>query len=186
MLSVCVFFPFILDKFVGCTSRGHTGGSSHRIFYQPSFCGACLHFSREKNSAVPFPRRPRSRILCTDDLIVLHSLGILILIYFFSEEKSQLSGFELTSQGVRRLRGYQLSYRGDLHWVSSRHYAVNPIHMLLPSRNPIKCHEDLCLRDLCSHLNGVTFPPLSGGCSAGLDTIRFFFKILFVKTALHR
>ena len=28
---VCVFFPFILDvKFVGCTSRGHTG-RSHRI-----------------------------------------------------------------------------------------------------------------------------------------------------------
>ena len=28
----CVFFPFILDiKFVGRTSRGHTGGRSHRI-----------------------------------------------------------------------------------------------------------------------------------------------------------
>ena len=28
---VCVFFPFILDiKFVGRTSRGHTGGRSHR------------------------------------------------------------------------------------------------------------------------------------------------------------
>ena len=27
----CVFFPLILDvKFVGCTSRGHTGGRSHR------------------------------------------------------------------------------------------------------------------------------------------------------------
>ena len=32
ILSVCVFFPFILDiKFVGRTSRGHTGGRSHRI-----------------------------------------------------------------------------------------------------------------------------------------------------------
>ena len=31
--SVCVFFPSILDiKFVGRTSRGHTGGRSHRIF----------------------------------------------------------------------------------------------------------------------------------------------------------
>ena len=28
----CVFFPFILDiKFVGRTSRGHTGGRSHRV-----------------------------------------------------------------------------------------------------------------------------------------------------------
>ena len=52
---VCVFFPFILDiKFVGRTSRGHTGGRSHRISHPPSFCGACLHFSREKDSAIPF------------------------------------------------------------------------------------------------------------------------------------
>ena len=29
---MCVFFPFILDiKFVGRTSRGHTGGRSHKI-----------------------------------------------------------------------------------------------------------------------------------------------------------
>ena len=55
----CVFFPSILDiKFVGRTSRGHTGGRSHRIFNPPSFCGACLAFCREKDSAIPFPRRP--------------------------------------------------------------------------------------------------------------------------------
>ena len=57
-LCVFVFFPFILDiKFVGRTSRGHTGGRSHRISHPPSFCGACLNFSREKDSAMPFPRR---------------------------------------------------------------------------------------------------------------------------------
>ena len=55
----CGFFPFILDiKFVGRTSRGHTGGRSHRISHPPSFCDACLNFSREKDSAIPFPRRP--------------------------------------------------------------------------------------------------------------------------------
>ena len=44
-VCVCVFFPFILDiKFVGRTSRGHTGGRSHRISHPPSFCGACLSF----------------------------------------------------------------------------------------------------------------------------------------------
>ena len=60
---VCVFFPFILDiKFDGRTSRGHTGGRSHRISHPTSFCGACLNFTREKNSAIPFPRR----ILCTN------------------------------------------------------------------------------------------------------------------------
>ena len=55
-----VFFPFILDniKYVGCTSRGHTGGRSHRIFHPSSFCGACLNFSAEKDLAIPFPRRP--------------------------------------------------------------------------------------------------------------------------------
>ena len=58
-VCVCVFFPFILDiKFVGRTSRGHTGGRSHRISHPPSFCGACLNFSPEKDSAFPFRRRP--------------------------------------------------------------------------------------------------------------------------------
>ena len=61
---VCVFFPFILDiKFVGRTSRGHTGGRSHRISHPPAFCGACPSFSRAKDSVIPFPRRPLSRIL---------------------------------------------------------------------------------------------------------------------------
>ena len=56
---VFVFFPSILDiKFVGRTSRGRTGGKSHRISNPPSFCGAWLNFSREKDSAIPFPRRP--------------------------------------------------------------------------------------------------------------------------------
>ena len=56
---LCVSFPFILDiKFVGRTSRGHTGGRSHRISHPPSFCGAYLNFSGEKDSAITFPRRP--------------------------------------------------------------------------------------------------------------------------------
>ena len=59
-VCVFVFFPFILDiKFVGRTSRGrgHTRGRSHRFSHPPSFCGACLTFSREKGSAISFPRR---------------------------------------------------------------------------------------------------------------------------------
>ena len=57
-VCLCVFFPFILDiKLVGRTSRGHTEVRSHRIFHPPSFCGACRNFSREKDSAIPFPRR---------------------------------------------------------------------------------------------------------------------------------
>ena len=53
-VCVCVFFPFILDiKFVGHTSRGHTGGRSHRISHPPSICGACLNFSSEKDRIQP-------------------------------------------------------------------------------------------------------------------------------------
>ena len=58
-VCVCVFFLFILDiKFVGHASRGQTGGRPDRISHPPSFCGACLKFSREKDSVIPFPRRP--------------------------------------------------------------------------------------------------------------------------------
>ena len=85
-VRVFVFFPFILDiKFVGRTTRGRTG-RSHRISHPPSFCGACLYFSRERDPAVPFPRQPSSRILCTNDLIVLHPLGILF--YFLKKNQN--------------------------------------------------------------------------------------------------
>ena len=116
---VCVFFPFILDvRLVGRTSRGHTGGRSHTISHPPSFCGACLNFSREKDAAILLSLVNREVEFCVltilTILIVLHLLGILFyfLFYFFRKEKSQLPGFELTSQRDR-LRGYQLSYRGD-------------------------------------------------------------------------
>ena len=59
-VCVCVFssHPFwtssSLDVPAGVTQEeGHTG-----IFNPPSFCGACLDFCREKDSAIPFPRRP--------------------------------------------------------------------------------------------------------------------------------
>ncbi|CAM9723266.1 unnamed protein product [Sphacelaria rigidula] len=37
----------------------------------PSFCGACLIFYHEEDSAVPFPRRPCSRVLCTHGIVGL-------------------------------------------------------------------------------------------------------------------
>ena len=73
-VCVCVFFPSILDiKFVGRTSRGHTGGRSHRIFNPPSFCGACLDFCREKDSAIPFPRLV-ANIICFVVVVVVFTL----------------------------------------------------------------------------------------------------------------
>ena len=44
-------------------------------------------------------------------------VGHLFYLSFLCEKKSQLPGFELTSQSVRRLRGYQLSYRGDRQYI---------------------------------------------------------------------
>ena len=61
IVRVCVrvFFPLVLAvKFIGHTSRGRTGGRSHKISHPPFFCGACLIFSREKDLAIPFPRQP--------------------------------------------------------------------------------------------------------------------------------
>ena len=58
-VCVCVLLPIYSGRQAcGRTSPGHTGGRSHRISHPPSFCGACLNFSREQDSAVPFPRRP--------------------------------------------------------------------------------------------------------------------------------
>ena len=106
---MCVFF--FLPIHSGHQVRWTYQPGSHRIFHPPSFCGACLNVSREKDSAIPFPHRPRRRILCTNDLIVLHSLGIFIFL-FFSEENSVCRDrtHVPTCQKVTRL---PLSYRGD-------------------------------------------------------------------------
>ena len=94
LYSVCVCVSchsmYFGHQACGRTSRGHTGRRSHKISHPPSFCGACLNSSREKDSAVPFPRRLRSRILCINESIVLHLLGIFYFRFlFFCEEKSQ-------------------------------------------------------------------------------------------------
>ena len=52
-VRVCCFPIFSGRQACGRTSRSGTGGRSHRISHAPSFCGACLKFSREKDSAVP-------------------------------------------------------------------------------------------------------------------------------------
>ena len=52
-VRVCFLPIYSGRQACGRTSRGHTGERSHRISQPPSFCDACLNFSREKDPAVP-------------------------------------------------------------------------------------------------------------------------------------
>ena len=56
---VCDVMPFILDVRLVDVPAGVTQeeGRTRFLIHLP-FCGACLHFSREKDSAIPFPHRP--------------------------------------------------------------------------------------------------------------------------------
>ena len=105
-VCVCVFFPFILDiKFVGRTSRGHTGGRSHRFL---------IHLLSAVRALIFLARRIQPFLSLVDceveicvltNLIVLHPLGIFILFFSFLVRKIPFAGIELTSQRVRGLRG---------------------------------------------------------------------------------
>ena len=55
---VCVFVCFLCFLPIHSGRQWTYQPGSHRISHPPSFCGACLNFSREKDSAIPFPRRP--------------------------------------------------------------------------------------------------------------------------------
>ena len=99
---VCVFFPFILDiKFVGRTSRGHTGFFVTLL----SAVRALIFLARRIQPFLSIvDREVKSNfVYCTDDLIVLHPLAFLV--FSFLVRKIPFTGIELTSQRVRRLRG---------------------------------------------------------------------------------
>ena len=86
-MCVCVFFPSILDiKFVGRTSRGHTGGRSHRIFNPPSFCGACLDFCREKDSC----KLKKTKVLHGIERVPQCGCIILITVYLHQNNSDQV------------------------------------------------------------------------------------------------
>ena len=60
-LWMCVFSVFSSPSFWTSSSldvqEGVIQEEGHIISHPLSFCGACLNFSREKDSAIPFPRR---------------------------------------------------------------------------------------------------------------------------------
>ena len=51
--------------------------------------------------------------------------------------------------------------------------------MLLPSENPFKCHEVLYLQPMIPPKRFDVSPPLTGGCSEGLDAFRVLLKTTF-------
>ena len=72
-VRVCAIIYFGRQS-CGRTSQDPTGGRTHRIS-PPSFCGACLDLFSGKDSAVPFPRRPLSRILSSSGRNVYQQLS---------------------------------------------------------------------------------------------------------------
>ena len=74
-VCVCVFFPFILDiKFVGRTSRGHTGGRSQ---------GFLIHLLSAVRALIFLARRIQPLLLSlVDREVVLHPLGIFLFFVF--------------------------------------------------------------------------------------------------------
>ena len=98
-----------LDVPAGVTQEeGHTGFLRHL----PSAVHAFIFLARRIHR--PFPSSTVRSNFVSFSTFVGH---FYFYFPFFSEEKSQLPGLELTSQRVRRLRGYQLSYRVRLFFV---------------------------------------------------------------------
>ena len=104
-VCVCVFSsysfwtPSSLDVPAGVTQEeGHTGFFIHL----PSAGRALILLARRIQPFLSLVDREVD-FLCTNDLIVLHPLGIFIYLLM---RKIPFAGIELMSQGVRRLRGY--------------------------------------------------------------------------------
>ena len=103
-VCVCVcFLPIYSGRQpCGSISGGYTGGRSHMISLPPSFRDAYLNFSREKDSAVPFLRRP-----CKSDFVYYNCNDLFSFLFFsFLSGKIPVSGIRTrvpTCQIVSRL-----------------------------------------------------------------------------------
>ena len=106
-LCVCVFSSHLfwtsssLDVPAGVTQEeGHTGFLTHL----PSAVRALIFLARRSQPFLSLVDR-EVEFLCTNDLIVLHPLGIFFFVFSFLVRKVPFAGIELTSQRVRGLRG---------------------------------------------------------------------------------
>ena len=90
-----------MDVPAGVTQEeGHTGF----LIHLPSAVRALIFVARRIQPFLSLVDRD-VEFLCTNELIVLHPLGIFILVFLFLVRKIPFAGIELTSQRVRRLRG---------------------------------------------------------------------------------
>ena len=90
-----------LDVRAGVTQEeGHTGF----LIHLPSAARALLFLARRIQPFLSLVDR-EVEFLCTNDLIVLHLLGIFFF-FFQKNRKIPFTGIDLTSQRVRRLRDY--------------------------------------------------------------------------------
>ena len=91
-----------LDVPAGVTEEeGHTGFFIHL----PSAVRALIFLARRIQPFISLVDR-EVEFFCTNDLIVLRSLGIFFFTFYFLVRKIPFTWIELTSQRVRRLRGY--------------------------------------------------------------------------------
>ena len=108
--------------FVGHTSRGHTGGRSHRISHPPSFCGVCLNFSRENDSAIFFPRRPTNRSpLVRHFFFFFFFLVVVVVVCILHINRSGLNH----TSNIRGCQSGTWSQRGTK--VNGSHHGDNPL-----------------------------------------------------------
>ena len=112
----------LLDVPAGVTQEeGHTGF----LIHLPSAVLALIFLARRIQPSLSLVGREVEFCVLTIQSFST-SWAFLFYLLFLSDEKSQLPGFESTSQRVRRFRGYQLSYRGDRLMSEERRSLVGP------------------------------------------------------------
>ena len=100
----------LVDVLAGVTQeKGHTGF----LIHLPSAMLAVIFLAKMIQPFLSLVDREVEFCVLTISSFSTCCASILFYFVFFCEEKYQLPEFELTSQRVRRFRGYQLNHRGD-------------------------------------------------------------------------
>ena len=119
-----------LDVPAGVTQEeGHTGFFIHL----PSAVRALIFLARRIQSFLFLVDR-EVEFLCTNDLIVLHPLGIFyFILFYFLGRKILFTGIELTSQRVRRFTRSPLSYTVRFSTLLHKRFSSRRFLLVIPS-----------------------------------------------------